>query len=327
MSYDLMYNTLYHFPEQFLSSWDLVSKIKLKAPPKIGLKSIYLAGMGGSALPGHLVNDYLFGRYTLTVISDYSLPDRIGPGDLVLVASYSGNTEETLEVFDEALKRGCQIVVLTHGGRLKKEAHDKGITIIPVPDCIQPRCASGHFFASIVCFLERIGRIPPQKRTLENLTKFLKSRRKAEEEIGRKLAEDLKGKVPVIYGPSELKGACIIFKIKINENAKVQSFFNVFPELNHNEMVGYTQLLMNPAIVYLRRRQMHPRIGRRMEVMKELLGDKIPFHSVELKGANLLEEMFDAVLIGDYTSYYLAKSYGIDPVPVQMVEDFKKRLG
>lgn len=302
----------------------MVLPLSLAQEPLVG--NIYLAGVGGSALPGDLVNDYLHGQVYLRIVSDYALPANVGEGDLVFCSSYSGNTEETLAAFDDALGKKAQIVVLTHGGELAKRAGKLGVPVIRIPDCVQPRSASGHFFASIVGILEKLGVISSQEKAVGELAQFLESRGSAQEEIGKNLAAQLVDQVPIIYGPQSLYGACRIFKIKFNENCKIQSFFNVFPELNHNEMVGFTKLLMRPAILCLKSKFMHPQILKRMVVTQGLLINQMSFHTIELAGSNLLQEMFDAVVIGDYTTYYLALAYGMDPAPVTMVEDFKKKL-
>lgn len=321
-----MFKAIQSFPKQFFPSWQQAMALPLSLTRKPFVGNIYLAGMGGSALPGDLVNDYLNGQVYLRIVSDYALPANVGEGDLVLCSSYSGNTEETLAAFDDALRKKAQIVVLTHGGELAQRANKMGVPVIRIPDCIQPRSASGHFFASIVGVLEKLGVIPSQEKAISELVPFLESRRSMQEESGKNLAAKLTREVPLIYGPQSLYGASRIFKIKFNENCKIQSFFNVFPELNHNEMVGFTKMLMKPAIIYLKSKFMHPRILKRMAAMEDLLKNKISFHPLELAGANLLQEMFDAVVIGDYTTYYLALAYGMDPAPVTMVEDFKKKL-
>jgi len=282
--------------------------------------------MGGSSLPADLVNDILGTEVPLQIVRDYQLPSSISPKDLVICASFSGNTEETLEVLEEAMGIGCQTVIMTHGGNLKKIAEAKNLTFIPIPDCIQPRCATGYFFASTLCLLYCLGKLDSKKAELEELASYLKGRQDKYETKGKALAQQLKDRVPIIYGPPSLGGTCRIWKIKINENAKIQSFFNVFPELNHNEMVGYTKLIMKPALIYLKSHFMHPRIQKRMGVMKDLLEKQIPIHEIELSGKNLLQETFEALAMGDYTSYYLAQAYGVEPAPVEMVEDFKVKL-
>lgn len=290
------------------------------------LENINLIGMGGSALMGDLLNDTVCQNFPIRIINDYHLGKKDFDHDLVFCCSYSGNTEETLSSLEEALNKKAFVVVLTHGGKLKEGALFQKIPLIEIPTCIQPRMAAGYFFSGIISILEKKGVIESQKENLEHLATFLKIQQKRQEEIGKELADHLKDKVPIIYGPTNFYGTCRNIKIKFNENCKIQSFFNVFPELNHNEMVGWTRLLMPAAFIYLKSQFMHPRIGRRMEIMEELLKNKIPFFSVELKGKDHLQEVWDAVLIGDYASYYLAKAYGIDPAPVEMVEEFKKKL-
>jgi glucose/mannose-6-phosphate isomerase len=301
--------------------------LDLTSLPEGKFRHYYYAGMGGSSLPADLINEYLKGRPSLKVVRDYALPEDAGAKDLVLCVSYSGNTEETLSCFHDAGTKGCARVVLSNDGKIKNLAEAEGVPFIPIPDCIQPRCATGYFFASTLGLLHRLQLLDSAKGQLRELAGFLEDHQDKFESTGKELSAKLKGRVPIVYGPTELEGVCRIWKIKFNENAKVQSFYNVFPELNHNEMVGYTQLIMEPSIIYLKNSKMHPRNRRRMEVLKEVLGDKIPIHGVNLAGDNLLQESFAALAVGDYTSYYLAEAYGIDPAPVAMVEDFKKRLG
>lgn len=321
-----MLSAIQHFSFQFKESQKILTGKPLNINKFKKPSQYILTGMGGSVLPGDLVNDYLGGEVRLSLVSDYRLPHNIGPKDLVICSSYSGNTEETLAAFDDALRKKAQVIVLTHGGELERRAKAKTVPVIHIPECIQPRCASGYFFTSIVSVLEQLGIIPSQEKAISELVSFLESRQSAQEDIGKTLAAKLFDLVPIIYGPQSLYGACRIFKIKFNENSKIQSFFNVFPELNHNEMVGFTKMLMKPAIIYLKSKFMHPRILQRMAVMGDLLKNKMSFHSIDLAGDNLLQEMFDAVVIGDFTSYYLALAYGVDPAPVAMVEDFKMRL-
>ncbi len=282
--------------------------------------------MGGSSLPADLINDYLGGAATLIPVRDYELPDDVGFEDLVIASSYSGNTEETVACFEEALHKKIPVVVMSHDGELKQKALQASVPWIAIPECIRPRVATGFIFASLLGILQRMGRVKDQQAELEALSEFLKARQDFHDAQGKAIAEALKDRVPIIYGPTSLYGACRIWKIKFNENAKTQSFFNVFPELNHNEMVGYTHLAMKPALIFLQPPQMNPKILKRMEVMRDLLGDKLPVLILPLQGENLLQSMFDSLGVADYSSYYLAKNYGFDPAPVEMVENFKKRI-
>ncbi|HKY63354.1 MAG TPA: bifunctional phosphoglucose/phosphomannose isomerase [bacterium] len=315
------------FPRQFLESWKIVVDhpgLGMLGPDRF--RRIYYGAMGGSSLPADILNDIYDGNPRLELLRDYDLPAGAGSEDLLIAASFSGNTEETLAVLAEALKRGLPSLALSNGGKLEQDAKAAGIPWIPIPHCIQPRCASGYFYATLLGLLYKMGRIDSPESELKRLEFFLEGFQDAAEARGKKLASALKDRVPLIYGPSRLEGVCRIWKIKLNENAKIQSFYNVLPELNHNEMVGFTRLLMKPVLVFLESRFMHPRIERRMEVMKELLAGEMPVLRVPAAGDTPLQEMFGCLLIADYASYYLAAEYGVDPAPVAMVEEFKRKL-
>lgn len=321
------YQVIRQFPKQFLQSWNIVADHSgLEMMGRNRFNRIYFSGMGGSSLPADIINDIYDGALRLEILRDYTLPSSVGPEDLLIAASFSGNTEETLATLEEGLKRGIPSIALCHGGKLEQDAKAAGIPWIHIPDCIQPRCALGNFYATLLALLFKLGRIDSPESELKRLEFFLEGFQDAAEARGKKLAAALKDRVPIIYGPSRLQGVCRIWKIKFNENAKIQSFYNVLPELNHNEMVGYTRLLMKPALIFLESRFMHPRIERRMEVMKELLGGEMPVLRVPAAGDTLLQEMFASLLIADYASYYLAAEYGVEPGPVAMVEEFKKKL-
>ena len=318
-----MYQAILSSSDQFLEGLKIAKQVVL---PKGPFNSIIMTGMGGSSLVADLVNDIL-GHPCLSIVRDYGLPSWVGKKDLVICASYSGNTEETLFSFEETIKKNIPLIVLAHGGKLKEKAKEKNIPFIQIPESLQPRLATGYFFSSLIYILSTVREIKwDVQQTLGDLSLFLKQRLKAQEEIGKQLAKEIKSFVPLIYAPTDLFGVARIWKIKMNENAKVQSFFNTFPEVNHNEMVGFTQTLMQTAIIYLKKKSMHPQIFKRMQVMEGLLKYKMPFFHVGARGSNLLQESFDLLSIADFTTYFLAQNYGIDPVPVHLVEEFKEKL-
>ncbi len=319
----IMYQSIKTLPQQFSVGYQLGRNLKFAAQ---GITRINLSGLGGSSLPGDLLNDYLRASCFIHLHRDYDLPADLSSRDLVFCASYSGNTEETLSSLEEARKRKAHIIILSHGGQLKRKAADLSLPFIEIPESVQPRQAVGYFFSAILGVLEELKLTPPQQEVLKDLESFLQSVNSVCEQKGKDLAVSLVDKVPIIYGPTILQGVCRIWKIKMNENVKIPAFFNVFPEMNHNEMVGWTRLNFHAAFVYLISQYMHPRIFKRMQVMKEILSEKIPIHEIKLTGANLLQEMFEALLIGDYTTYYMAINAGVDPAPVEMVEAFKKKL-
>jgi glucose/mannose-6-phosphate isomerase len=311
---------------EFYKQFDYNAYIKEKFSLSDSPGRLYYSGMGGSALPADLVNDYLYGSFHLPVVRDYPFL-KTGKNDFSILASYSGNTEEVLSHLDQTLESKIRCVVMAHGGALEQKAKAHHLPFVKIPDCIQPRCAAGYFFTAILGVLEQAGKISPQGESLISLSRFLKKRRAIHEQEGKELAHFLKGFVPIVYGPTELFGTCRFWKIKFNENSKIPSFFNVFPELNHNEMVGWTNSLMTPCFVFLKSQFMHPRNLKRMEVMKEMFTGKIPVREISLEGESRLQEIFDALAVADHASYELALHYGVDPAAVEMVEEFKKKLG
>lgn len=323
-----MYQVIRDFPHQFRVGWELASDLGGSPSLSDPADRVFFCGMGGSVLVADLVNDTLQDAKRISVVREYVLPSSITSRDLVVCSSYSGNTEETLAVFADALSRKARVVVLTHGGELLERAGRRAVSALEIPACIQPRCAIGYFFGALLGILERIGWVPSgREEQLCELTRFLETERDREEHLGKELAGNLTNRVPIIYGPSSLAGTCRVIKIKFNENSKVPCFWNVFPELNHNEMVGFTRDLMPATFILLRSQFMGARIGRRMDVMKNLFRDQYPTLEIKLEGDTLLQEMFDALAVADYASYYLARGYGIDPAAVELVEDFKKQLG
>ncbi|MBI2336090.1 MAG: bifunctional phosphoglucose/phosphomannose isomerase [Deltaproteobacteria bacterium] len=322
-----MYDTIKNFPNQFETSLHIVEETDFRRLSGFQFRQLYYAGMGGSCLAADLFNDLYPNESTLTILRDYQVPATVNQQDLVFVASFSGKTEETLSAMADALKKKASLLCLSHGGKLKELAEKNNLTYLPIPDCIQPRCAVGHFFASIFTSLYRLGKLNHPTSLLVELADYLRNKQNNLDHKGKQLAETLVGKIPLIYGPPHLQGTCRLWKIKINENAKAPSFYNVFPELNHNEMVGFTQNMAEFAMVCLKSRLMHPRILKRMKIMAELFAKKIPVVWVELDGKTFLEETFEAVWLADFMSYYLAKAYHIDPTPVELVESFKKKLG
>ena len=321
-----MYQTIRSYPRQFVEGYDLVSLLRSDFFRGKKFNNLILAGMGGSAFPADLVNDYLEGGNSVTVVRDYRLSAAVTGRDLVVCSSYSGTTEETLAAFDAALTKRIPLLVLTHGGLLAERAKKNKIPLILIPECIQPRYASGYVFSSLLALLEIVGKIPPQGEILKRLSHFLGIRLEGQEKIGAALSKKLVDRIPIIYGPPGLAGTCRVWKIKFNENAKIPSFHNTFPELNHNEMVGFVRLLFKPALIFLTSRFMDKRVAKRMDVMKILLKKEIPILEVQPEGESLLHEMFDSLAIADFASYHLAKETGVDPISVPMIEDFKKRL-
>lgn len=321
-----MLNVIRAIPAQFAASVAAVANADLDPAICVHTDDYHLAAMGGSALSGHLLNDYA-GDELIRISSDYRVPRSVGDNSLVVCASYSGTTEETISALRDAKERGAHIVAISNGGELARIAEEEWLSFIKIPDCEQPCCAIGHFFASLLMLFDHIGVLEPQARVLENLAEYLGENMEAFETKGRGLAGKLKDRVPIFYGPGELAGATRGMKIKFNETVNVPAFYNVLPEANHNEMVGYTQTIMPAAAVFLMTRNMLSRVSRRMDVMARVLDGKMPVVQLELGGVNVLSDIFEAQLVADFAAYYLAtEHYKVDPDAIELVGEFKRLL-
>lgn len=323
-------------PSQFETGFSLSTSIKVPGQ----FKKIILSGMGGSALPADLLKIYcdsLFKVYPqykpfeIHINRYYVLPpESHSPDALNLIASYSGNTEETISSLEEAHNANLSFVGLSGAGKVEELCKKYGAPHIklPVPNSnFQPRMGTGYFFGAIIKLLINQNLIPDTTKEIIELAKKLKSQMEDFEKKGVGLAHEIKGKTPIIYASPQYKTVAMVWKIKINENAKTPAFWNFFPELNHNEMVGFTNPQAKFFIIMLRDPQDHQRSQRRYEPTAALLKEKgIASEILDMQGDSVFYKIFSSITIADWTSYYLALEYGQDPTPVDMVEDLKKIL-
>lgn len=319
------YLDIKQFPSQFETGIKLAKDLKVNGK----FTKVVVCGMGGSAFYVELLNDW-FASYpdiALRLLPNrtYALPNYVDKKTLVVVASYSGNTEEVISCLDEAQQKGLKIVIMTAGGKLLERAQKDKIVYFQIPTGLQPRLSTGFFISGITKILINSGLLPNIEKDLlsavENLDESL------DEDLAKDLAVKLKDKVPVVYSTDNNSSIAQVSKIKFNENTKVQSFANFFPELNHNEMVGYTRVLMNLYFLVFESKFTHERNKKRIEVFAKLMRDKnLPIDVIKMKGDSVLEEMMNIYYLIDHVTYYYAEEYGVDPEPVAMVEEFKKLI-
>jgi glucose/mannose-6-phosphate isomerase len=319
---DNMHDVILETYKQFATSVDEGKNLKLNYK---GLKKALVCGMGGSAFPGDLVNDYLKNSFDIRISRGYKVEENTTKDTLVIISSYSGNTEETLSSLKDALNKGFKIVVITAGGKLLEEAKNNNVPFFKVPGGIQPRSATGYFFAGMLIILAKIGLIEDQNDKLINLSNKLKEVNY--ETKGHDIAHLIQQRLPIIYSSHEFSSVAKIWKIKFNENAKQQAFFYEFPEINHNELIGWTNLVSNPHFFFIKNPNDHERIKKRMKITKEILEEKkLPITEIEMQGEEIGEQIFSTIILGDWITYYTAINNKIDPSPVPLVEEFKKRL-
>lgn len=333
-----MFGAVAGLPEQCQEAWELGQNSQL--PGAGAISNIIVAGMGGSAIGGDLLRVYAAGKAAVPVAVNrgYLLPAYAGPDTLVIAVSYSGNTEETLSAYDDARARGCSMLALTTGGKLKERSEGDGVPVITIPGGISPRAATGYLFIPMLAVLQRLGLLPDLESEVAELVSGLQEIRGHlrpespwENNAAKQLAQKLHNRIPVIWGSSgSTEVVAMRFKGQINENAKSPAYWNVFPELNHNELVGFEvpkDLLEKLHLVILKDEKDHPRVKTRIEITRGIAAKVVSgVDEIKARGTGMLARMYSLIYTGDYASVYLATLYGIDPGPVKIIDYLKTEL-
>ncbi len=301
---------------------------------------VVLAGMGGSALGGGIVEtlSLLEGspdRRIFHVAREYDLRVPVDPTTLVVAISYSGDTEETLATYRQARDSGARIIAIASGGRLLAEAtadrsgHVLPVTIPPQAPGFQPRFSLYYTSALLLALLEGVG-VLDRTLELDRLRGHLEGRMAEMEARAGQVADALEGRIPVIYSSSCFEtGLSRIWRIKLHENAKIPAISGALPEANHNEMIGFDPAFAQQfSFLLLPDPWMHPRVERRFELFAEVMRNQgYPTASIALEGEDPLTAIYDSLLLADWVTADLAQRRGVDPVSIPVIQDFKGRLG
>ena len=328
-----MYEAIKNFNKQFLYEPEIKNQENLTKK-----SSFVVVGMGGSAFASELLKIW---KPELDIITykDYGIPKILQEefkNKLIILSSYSGNTEEVIDAFLKAKERKLDMAIISTGGKLLSLAKENNIPYIALPNTgIQPRSALGY---SIKAFLKLIG----EKDELKKISQLVTTLNPVEyEEEGKKLAKKIKNHIPVVYVSNHNISLAYNWKIKLNETGKIPAFYNVFPELNHNEMTGFSarggsafggddsvkKLCDKFYFIILKDTENNPKILKRMEVLEKLYKERnLRVEAIELKGKDTLHKIFSSLILADWVAYYTALEYGLEPEQVPMVEEFKKLI-
>lgn len=334
--YDLInqFDVLKNSYKQAEYSWN--QPVDLSSIDVSKIKSVIVTGLGGSAIGGELLSNFLKDELKVPymVNRNYELPQFTDESTLVIASSYSGNTEETIAALNEAVSRKAQAVCLTTGGEVEKICQKEGIPFLRLQSGFQPRYAlCGNFFA-LLKIIEKLKLVPSQERTVLSIIELLKSRGdefSQEKNKALEIAENLNGYIPVIYAVSDFTSAAgTRFKGQINENSKLHAFCNLFPEMNHNEIIGWetvNEKQIKCKAVFIQDDSYNERVKKRFEIVSELIrqsGTEI----ITLKSdqADLKHRLIDLIFLGDFISYYLAVIRGYDPSAIKNINYLKERL-
>lgn len=303
------------------------------------LTKVVVAGMGGSALAALLAKAWLEERLKIPfeVVREYELPTYVDESTLVIASSYSGNTEETVACLAQAKERGAQVTVLAAGGKLIGTAEAEHITRIQIPSGMQPRMAMLFNLRALGELLKHFWIISDDMLDeIKAVSEWLKSESEAwapevptDKNYAKQLALLAVGKTPVFYGGRLTGPVAYKWKISWNENAKNVAFWNVYPETNHNEFIGWASHPVDKpfAVFDLKSSFEHERILKRFEISDRLLSGLRPkATSVQLAGNTVLAQLLWGCILADFVSIYVAVLNGVDPTPVDLVEKFKKEM-
>jgi glucose/mannose-6-phosphate isomerase len=309
-------------------------------PSAEGIRSIAVCGMGGSGVAGDLVQALFAARlpFPIVVVKGYVLPEFCGRDTLVIAVSFSGETEETLAVYREAVARGCRVVAISRGGTLEESARSDQVAYEAVPPSLPsvPRAALGYLAGSVIGVLDALGVVPHlgdeierTAGTLAGLARELGPGQVEGSNEAKGIADWLGGRTPIVWGSEGIGAAAALrWKNQFNENAKVPAFWNAVPELDHNEIEAWSVDGGGSfGAVILRHPGEHPRNALRMAATAEAAERSgLAVRAVNARGADGLEWLFTLIMVGDFVSTYLAILRGVDPFSIPVLTGLKERL-
>lgn len=326
------FNVLKESFKQASDAWN--NKIDLTQLKKEKYSSIVFCGLGGSAISGDLICDYLSGELKLpfNVVRGYNLPLSVNKETLVIISSYSGNTEETVSCFEQALKKSSKIVVITSGGKIGDIAVVNKIPVVNIKGGFQPRYALGLSFFSLLKIMQELG-IANEEGNVKKIIDLWKKRGEefsSENNQAAQIASEMIGFIPVIYSAEFLASTGYRLKCQINENSKLHAFNHTLPEMNHNEIIGwesFKEKQFNTKVIYLTDKEYHPQIKIRFDTLKEMLAEqKVDVLTLSSNEENKKVRIMDLIFLADWISFYASVLRGFDPSEIDFIHRMKQRL-
>jgi glucose/mannose-6-phosphate isomerase len=333
-----MLTHIHNFPLLCQEAWELAQTFKLSEDIS-KVNKIVILGMGGSAIGGDLVGSLLMkeSRVPILVCRDYDLPGYVDAETLVIASSYSGQTEETLTSFRQALNTPAKILAITTGGELKTLCLDRHVPVFTFSYKSQPRAALPFSFFILLGLLKNAGIVKNLSNEIaSSILQLNRTASKINENVpfvqntAKAIAGKLHGHLAAIYGAEFTTEVAHRWKTQLNENSKSTAFYEFLSELNHNSVVGYAfpaNLPRNMQVIFLDSIFLHKRIRLRIDITQQLL-DKagIPYYRLQGEGDSPLSQMMTLILMGEYVSYYLAILNQADPTTIQAIDYLKNSL-
>lgn len=303
---------------------------------KENISSVIVTGLGGSAMSGDLLQNFCAGEITMpySVNRNYFLPKFADENTLIIVSSYSGNTEETISALNQAIEKKCQIICISTGGKISQTAKEKNIPIVVIPKGLQPRYALGLSFFSLLKIFQTLELIPDQSNYVEEIRELWKLNGEifsTENNPAYSYAEKIIGYSPIIYSAADVTSAVgYRFKCQFNENSKLHAFHNVIPELNHNEIIGWESFdgnKLQTILITIFDETYLPQIKRRFEITSELAAKSgIEVMNLSSNKHKLKVRLMDLIYLTDWITYYTAVLRAFDPTEINNINTLKERL-
>ncbi|BDS10051.1 bifunctional phosphoglucose/phosphomannose isomerase [Aureispira anguillae] len=318
------------FPKQLKTALEIGEQATLSKHDR-PIHNIIVLGMGGSGIGGDFVAEFVRDSCSVPFLSckGYDLPAYVGENSLVIASSFSGNTEETLLTFEKALKRGAKIVCISSGGKLLEEAKRLNLDCIKIPSVQQPpRSCLGYSLVQQLFVLNYFGFA--SKQCIDDLRKSIALLEEQQEQIKVKatnLARKMHGKFPVIYATDRMGAVALRLRQQLNENSKILALHHVFPEMNHNELVGWREQSGEYAVLLFRSGSDFERNQMRIEISKGIINKvATSILEVDCMGDSLIEQAMYAVHLGDWISWELAEARKVDSIEVNVIDLLKREL-
>lgn len=317
------------FPEQLKQAVEIAKNSSLRHP-KNKIENVYISGLGGSGIGGTIASELAFDNATVPIVvgKGYFIPAFVNENTLVIVSSYSGNTEETVQAMNAALENGAHVVAVTSGGIVEETAKKKNFDVIVVPGGMPPRACLGYSLTQVnhILFSLQIIKNNPLPDFLSAADLLINEKENIITEA-KKLTAFFKNKIPVIYSTTSHEGIAIRWRQQINENAKMLCWHHVVPEMNHNELVGWRKENDQLAVLYLLFNDEYERNLKRIEINSDVIKKYTP-HIMTLvaKGKSAIEQTLYLNSVADYTSIFLADENGVEAIEIDVINNLKSAL-
>ena len=318
-----------NFPFQLKEAISIGEKAKFSSP-KRKISNVFISGLGGSGIGGTIVSELeaMEATVPITVGKGYFVPEFVNPTTLVIISSYSGNTEETLNCLNLALKIKAKIVCVTSGGKVAEIAKKKKLDVILIPGGNPPRACLGYSLTQLFFILAANKIISNKfKSRIKSAVQLIENEQQNIIAEARTVAEKIQGKTPIVYATTYFEGVAIRFRQQLNENAKILCGHHVIPEMNHNELVGWPSGSDRVSVIILRDKDEYPRNNARIEINKEVIKKYTPnITEIWSKGKSQIEKAIYFIHLVDWVSVLLSELKGVDAMEVRVIDMLKGQL-